>query len=1141
MDARLGTPRCEGGALAGVAIIAAAVVWFYVFVSGALFEHHSFRKDNQDFYPLLVDGFLGGRLGFMREPPPRLATLTDPYNPVLRQEAGLTDLHDVSYYKGRYYLYFGVAPALTLFLPFRALTGVHFPQEIATLLFCAGGYFCSLALFLGLQRRHFPDTSAGWLWFGALMLGLGNFCPSMVARNSIWEVPISSAYFYSSLGLLLLFKASQASRKRVLLLAMAGLALGLCVASRPHFIFFCGMLGGFWVWDAFRRIRSEGPATPPLVVARETAALFLPIAAIVAGLLIYNYERFENPWEFGQHLQLGGIEQTHLPSFSPRFIPVDFYYYFLAPAQFQRYFPFVAVIRGYLGARPDGYTGIEDPFGILPNLPWFWLGLLAPLAWAWRGRGHPELGRWLVLLGLCFFGIAGPSLCVNAAMNRYMVDFLPSLALLSAVVLLVVGRRGGMAAAPWFLLRAGIAAAMFYSAAFCALAAINHNDIFATNEPAAFRAIAKVFNRPVLAWEASHPEAYGPVEVTVRFPMDHPGAAEPILVTGISYHSDYLYVVYTPDGRHVQLGFNHTNYNQRLSQQIPIDYRAPHVIGIQMGSLYPARTHPYFAGWKSEAVHAAKHTLTVTLDGVPYLSAEQNFFDSTPGFVKFGDNDVSVFTSRKFSGQIIALKRQPLPPTLNAFVGNGFLKLSVIFPPAKPGMREPLLSTGTRGRGDLLFVEYLDRNLTRLGFEHTGRAPEFSPPFAVERGLVQTIEASLGSFYGHPSDARERELARTLFIRVDGQILWVKNEPFYPAGSQPPAVCENAVGSPSTGPAFSGRVAATDTEHLLPVAPDSPFAFAPYWIETGTKPSYGPARIRLALAPQVMTPIESLIVTGPSRATADYVSMSYPDARQVVFGYLQTGSAALKSRRFFVDHKSPLVVEIAMPSLYPSETDPFFANCTLDEILEAKKGVLNLKVNGQMLLNAPVGYFESAADEITFGENRVSNVYEYAPAFTARILSIERACYAPPPGFAENDGPIELVLTLPSTSRQSEVVLASGATAAPDLLLAASPAPGQFKFSVRTAGGGSIESEPVSVDPDSRHTLVVQWGGLYSEGDRRHQVSVRLDGKPILSGRMDFQFPSPQSIAIGKAGQAGHSFSGLIHSARRLPSSKAPL
>ncbi len=150
----------------GLAAIFAGIVWFYGYIGIPPGHWEHFTRKNSDYYNLLVEGFLDGHLGFKVKPTPAMMALADPYDPAQRQQTGETDWHDASYYKGSYYLYFGVAPAITLLLPVRLFTGVYFPQNLATVLFCSGGYFCSLGLFLGFRRRYFPDCPTGLVWLG---------------------------------------------------------------------------------------------------------------------------------------------------------------------------------------------------------------------------------------------------------------------------------------------------------------------------------------------------------------------------------------------------------------------------------------------------------------------------------------------------------------------------------------------------------------------------------------------------------------------------------------------------------------------------------------------------------------------------------------------------------------------------------------------------------------------------------------------------------------------------------------------------------------------------------------------------------------------------------------------------------------
>jgi hypothetical protein len=82
------------------------------------------RKGDRDFagfHNLLTEAFLAGQLHLTIPPDLRLLALPDPYDPVANAPYRLPE---ASLYRGKYYFYWGPAPVLLLFLPFRLLIGL---------------------------------------------------------------------------------------------------------------------------------------------------------------------------------------------------------------------------------------------------------------------------------------------------------------------------------------------------------------------------------------------------------------------------------------------------------------------------------------------------------------------------------------------------------------------------------------------------------------------------------------------------------------------------------------------------------------------------------------------------------------------------------------------------------------------------------------------------------------------------------------------------------------------------------------------------------------------------------------------------------------------------------------------------------
>jgi tetratricopeptide (TPR) repeat protein len=380
---------------------------------------------------LQVQGFRAGQLSLKKEVPAGFARLADPYDPVANavyQGFGF-NLRDLSYYKGRLYMYFGVTPALILFWPFVALTGHYLFDRQAVTVFCALGALASVGLLRALWRRYFSEVSAWVLAVCALALGLASGLPTMLPRSNVHEVTSSCGYMLTMLALGAVWCALHEPERKLRWLAAASAAYGLAVAARPSLLFGAVILliPVAQAWPKWQR------------VWRLLAAATVPIALIGLGLMLYNTRRFDNPFEFGWHYQLAGKRQLAMQSFSLRYLWYHFQVYFLEPPHWCARFPFVQQIT----VRPlpaDGY-GIDSPLGILTNIPLVWLALAAPLAWHRRSGQEASVLRLFVGAIAVLFLVSALTVALFCASNiRYTVDFLPALILLAVVGILSLER-----------------------------------------------------------------------------------------------------------------------------------------------------------------------------------------------------------------------------------------------------------------------------------------------------------------------------------------------------------------------------------------------------------------------------------------------------------------------------------------------------------------------------------------------------------------------------------------------------------------------------------------------------------------------------------------------------------------------------
>jgi len=328
------------------------------------------------YYNRLVEGFQAGQLNLKVEIPAGLAQIANPYDPNATAQYRNTKyaLRDLSYYKGKAYLYFGVTPALLLFWPFAALTGRYLYDSQAVVIFCALGFLGSVAILCAVRRRYFPDVSVWILAAGALALGLATGVPMLLPRSKVYEVAISCAYMLTMLALGAVWCALHEPERRCRWLIAASIAYGLAVGARPSLLFGALILLAPVV-QAWREQRTVWPLL--------TAAT-VPITLVGSGLMLYNQLRFDSPFEFGLHYQLLVDRQVTQKFFNLRYLWFNFRVYFLEPVRWSRRFPFVCDIT--VPHLPAGHGLVEHPFGILCNTPVVWLALALPLVWRGRTR-----------------------------------------------------------------------------------------------------------------------------------------------------------------------------------------------------------------------------------------------------------------------------------------------------------------------------------------------------------------------------------------------------------------------------------------------------------------------------------------------------------------------------------------------------------------------------------------------------------------------------------------------------------------------------------------------------------------------------------------------------------------------------------
>jgi tetratricopeptide (TPR) repeat protein len=423
------------------------------------------------YYNLLVQGFRAGQLNVRREAPPGLTQLANPYDPAINTSY-VWDSHyqsyDMSYYKGKLYLYFGVTPALVFFWPYVALTSHYLPDKDAVVIFYALGFLVAAGLLRAVWRRYFSEVSVWVVALGILTLGLTTGILENLSRCDVYEVARSSGFAFTMPALAAIWCAWHAPKRKVLWLLLASLAYGLAIGSRPSLLFGVIILL-LPVAQAWRAATEPG--------SRRRVGLLLvaavgPVMLIGLGLMLYNTLRFGSPFEFGWNYQLSNYQNNAAQQFSLHYFWFTFRFYFLEPMRWSGHFPFLQA--GPLLPSPSGYTSVGNAYsGILSNYPLVWLALAAPLVW--RGRPVDEVSvlRWFVAAVFLLFVTCALILCLFcSASSSYELDFLPALMLLAVIGIL--GLERALVGSPVWrrIARWGWCLLLAYTVAFNLLASV---------------------------------------------------------------------------------------------------------------------------------------------------------------------------------------------------------------------------------------------------------------------------------------------------------------------------------------------------------------------------------------------------------------------------------------------------------------------------------------------------------------------------------------------------------------------------------------------------------------------------------------------------------------------------------------------
>lgn len=423
-----------------------------------------------------------------------LDAMENPYNSSARRavfrNTGVYYSWDTAYYKGHYYVYFGVVPVLLFYLPYYLLTGADL-STIWVAILCGTLIVIGAFMFLrALIRRYFPKTPFAVYLLLSILFGNCTGLLSSAVIPSFYSVPVHLALAFALFALSLWLSAARRWTEAVgaaplpaaddcfapgstrggaasvdLRIAAGALLAALVAGCRPQFLVCSALAAPILLPPARREARRA-------VTVRRVLFFALPYLAVALPLMYYNYVRFGSPFDFGANYNLTTNDMPHRGWKPDRLADGYFAYLFCLPRLTLR-FPFLQDTDFkpiYLGK-----TILEPVYGgVLPLAPFLWS--LFGFRRVWTGLREKRL-LWLALLPLLL------SLIVIAAdtemaglVSRYAEDFQLLLYLSAALVFLTGLERADPASQR--RRRAFLLAAVCVTMLASFLISLNDNDIY---------------------------------------------------------------------------------------------------------------------------------------------------------------------------------------------------------------------------------------------------------------------------------------------------------------------------------------------------------------------------------------------------------------------------------------------------------------------------------------------------------------------------------------------------------------------------------------------------------------------------------------------------------------------------------------
>jgi hypothetical protein len=315
-------------------IIYACTVALLILYSGVCvytsISNNQRQLSSAQYHKHLVDALIAGRTYLDYGNPEKLLTLEHPYDNQSRIANGCTEVFDWAWYKGKYYCYFGIVPAVLLYVPYKLITGDYLTDYTGVFLFSALAVILLVLLWQYCAKKYMPEIRYALYLLALPTLFFASGITIMLRFPAVYSIVQCAGFMFTIAGVLLLLKSTEHEKINYPKLFFACLCLALVFGCRPN-MGLSSLLVPVILWKR----RSW----------KLCAFVMAPYVLVAIPLCVYNYLRFESIFDFGVTYNLTNINLSVYvqQNILGKIIRVLMYftYYLFCPNQFDINFPFV--------------------------------------------------------------------------------------------------------------------------------------------------------------------------------------------------------------------------------------------------------------------------------------------------------------------------------------------------------------------------------------------------------------------------------------------------------------------------------------------------------------------------------------------------------------------------------------------------------------------------------------------------------------------------------------------------------------------------------------------------------------------------------------------------------------------------------